>query len=768
MPTRRTLLTVGAGSTVALGLGPVPAGAATRVDTAADPAVLPGASITDLGSPMTSLTVVEGAFATLADGRLAAFAPAQGENSELNVSTVTDPTPVQVARHPMTGAGGGPSITVAPDQSVYVGTYNAGHLFRWRPDTATVADLGTPTSPSTFLYGLCTGPDGTVYGGTYPDAKLWSYHPDRGFTDLGRVTDDPAITYVRSVAYDADAHALYAGTQPQPRLYRKDLASGTVTALVPAAPLTGTGITDLDWFDGHLFVANSLQLRVFDTTTDTEIDVLDGATGAVTRAFSITGRGTSAVRAGKVWFSGTGPSGPALASYDLASRTATFTGHPLGGALIGLHWTTEDDHDVLYAFAGNYGAGAVRFDLQADTTTRFTLAISPAPSPLGNIAVSPDGATVAINAFLNGNGVKRDVATGAITPIARLGQTEDWTWVARSGVAALYAGTYPSGSLKEYRLDQPDSATNPRTLVELKSEPYRQIRPDDVQVHQGRLWAASEPDYGLRGGAITTVDLADGTVTVTRPVVADHTMCSLAFDQDHVFAGSSRDGGTGTSPVPGSAVLVEFDPDARTVVRTLTPVAGARSISALLVHDGRLLGLADTTVFEVDLTTFTTTRTFALPGLGGSTGPGGGELVLHPNGYLYVQAQESLLVVDPLSLATASTLATRVRRAALSVDRSLWCLKRPDGFSEPLHHLQVVPDGTTTPDVRWLVHLDDVATGVANRFVATGRTLADVAADAYASDGAEDRARARAEFSRLVSSGVLTSNEHRAIVRAAR
>lgn len=766
MPTRRTVLAAGAGGVLACGLAQAgPTTTASAVGAADDPA-LPGATITDLGSPMRSLTVVEGAFATLADGRLAAFAPAQGENSELNVSTVVDATPVQVGRHPMTGAGGGPSITVAPDQSVYVGTYNAGHLFRWHPGTSTVTDVGTPTSPSTFLYGLCTAPDGTVYGGTYPDAKLWSYHPDRGFTDLGKVTDDPAITYVRSVAYDADAHALYAGTQPQPRLYRKDLAAGTVTAVTPAAPLTGTGITDLDWFDGHLFVANNLQFRVFDTTTDTEVDVVNGATGAVTRTFSITGRGTSSVRAGKVWFSGTGPSGPTLASYDLATRTASFTRHPLGGALIGLHWTAQDDHDVLYAFAGNYGAGAVRFDLQADTATRITLAISPAPSPLGNIVVSPDGSTVAINAFLNGNGVKRDVATGTITPIARLGQTEDWTWVEHGDVATLYAGTYPSGSLKQYRLDQPDSATNPRTLVELKGEPYRQIRPDDVQVRQGRLWAASEPDYGLRGGAITTVDLADGTVTVTRPVVADHTICSLAFDGDRVFAGSSRDGGTGTSPVAGSAVLVEFDPDARTVLHTLTPVAAARSITALLVHDGRLLGLADTTVFEVDLTSFTTTRTFALPGLGGGTGPGGGDLVLHPNGYLYAQAQESLLVVDPLSLGAASTLATRVRRAALSADRSLWCLKRPDGFSEPLHHVQVVPNGVAEPDVRWRVHVGEVTTEVVNRFVETGRTLADVVAEAYSSDHAD--ARARAELARLVTSGTITPGEHRMIARAAR
>src|SRR5699024_5495449 len=465
---------------------------------------------------------------TMPDGRLVAVAPAQGENSALNVSTVTDPA-TQVAQHAMTGAGGGPTITVTADHKVYVGTYNAGHLYCWDPATDTMTDLGTPTQASTFPYGLSAAPAGTVHGGTFPDAKIWSYHPDRGFTDLGRVNDDPDVQYVKATAYDPDRHALYASTRPVPTLWRKDLATGELTELTPAEPFVGSELADLDWVEGHLFATNDRRLRVFDTSTDTEVDVIDGATGEVTRAYSITGRGTSQARAGRVWFSTAGPDGTVLGSYDLTTRTATATTHRTHyGSLIGYQWTTEDDHDVLYGFAGNYLSGAFRYDLQTDESTRYEFALSPVPSPLGNIVASPDGASLLINAFLNGNGVRRDVASGEITDIARLGQVEDWTWVATTAQpSVVYAGIYPSGSLKEYRPDAPDSDSNPRTLEELKPEPVAQIRPHDVQVHEGVLWAASEPEYGQRGGALTTVTLADGEGTTTRPGVEDHTKGTL-------------------------------------------------------------------------------------------------------------------------------------------------------------------------------------------------------------------------------------------------
>lgn len=764
MPTRRHALALGAIGGAALPLSGHSHPLAHARTPVAVPA-LPGAEITDLGSPMSALTVVEGAFGSLPDGRLAAYGPAQGENSALTISTVTDPAEAIGSPH-MMGAGGGPTIAVAPDQTVYVGTYNNGDLYRWHPDSETMENVGSPTSPAQFLYGLSSAPDGTVYGGTYPDAHVWSYHPDEGFADLGRITDDTSIQYARATAYDSDHHALWVGTQASPRLLRKDLATGEVTQITPAVPFTGSSISDMDFAEGHVIVTNNLHLRVFDAATRTEVDVIDAATGEVTREYDQMGRGVSDARDGKVWFGSTDGKIRHLAHYDLASRTATLTSHTTNNLpLIGYGWTVEDDHDVLYAFSGNYAAGAFRYDLTTNTSSNYTFELAPSPSPLGNVTVAPDGGTVVINAFLNGNGVKRDVASGEITPIVRLGQVEGWGWGENN---TLYAGTYPSGSIKEYRPFEEESSTNPRTLAEL-SVLADQIRPDEVVVRDGRVWATSQPDYGMRGGAVTAINLADGEVTLTRPVVDDHSMCSLAFAEERIFAGSSRSGGTGTSPVPGSAELVELDPENHAIVQRLVPVEGARSITGLLVHDGRLIGLADTTVFEVDLTDFSISRTLALPGISGESGPGAGDIMRHPNGHLYAIAQSGLFVVDPLSFTRADRLGDglRVKRAALSVDGSLWVLVYEEGFSNPLNHAQVVPTTLEPVDARWLVHVRDELTTVPNRFVAPGRTVADVAATAYPS-GRDNDPDGEQHLANLVAEGVISTAERVAISRVGR
>ena len=184
---------------------------------------------------------------------------------------------------------------------------------------------------------------------------------------------------------------------------------------------------------------------------------------------------------------------------------------------------------------------------------------------------------------------------------------------------------------------------------------------------------------------------------------------------------------------------------------------GAASVNALMIHDGRLVGLADTTVFEVDLDDFELTRTFALPDLSGTAAPGGGDIALHPSGHLAVHCQSTAFLVDPLSFERTSRVLDRCTRLVVSSDRSLWTLWRPDGVSDPQHHVRITLDSEAEPDVRRQVHVGESTTGVANRFVATDRTLADVVADAD-----------NAELGRLVAAGRITAQERAELARALR
>ncbi|WP_152360113.1 PQQ-binding-like beta-propeller repeat protein [Microlunatus speluncae] len=759
------MLTVLLLSLVVVIAGQVPA-VGTPESKAASTPPPPAGELRDLGATISSLTVVEGAYGKLPDGTFVAYAPVMGENAELNVTTSVNGTNTVLGHYPMPGASGGPTIAVGPDGVVYVGTYYQGHLYAWNPATKEMSDLGQPVAGETYLFGLSVAPDGTVFGGTYPNAHVFSYHPDRGFTDYGKPVDNDEIKYLKSTVYDPDQNALFVGTQPIPKLFKLDLASKTFTESQVSAPFPGASVIDLDYAQGRVLANVNNTLRVFDSVANREVDVTDASTGQVAVGLPMVARGVSEPRDGKVYFSRLVGTVSHLSYYDLATDTVTTTRHPSSrGALIGYGWTTEGDHEVLYSLAGNYSGGGFRYDPVSDTAGTLQYPFRPAPAGLQHVLPNADGSEIFFDAFLNGSTSKLDVESGVLTPVTRLGQAEDWT-LGPEEETTIYAGVYPNGTLIRYRPDQPAGPDNPKTFATLKTSDA-QIRPLDVQVHDGVLYAATAPDYGLRGGAIAAVDLTSNEVKVTRNVVQDHTMASLAFLGDKIFAGSSTEGGTGTDPIEGTAKLVEWDPATRQVVRTAEPVADAESINALTVHNGRLYGLADSTVFEFDPVAWKVIRKVALDGVGAVRAASRGELIFHPNGYLYASVGESNFALDPFTL-TGERQTEKTYRLELSADRDLLMLVWPEGFENPIHYGRFTPAATPceTPDTRDKLTIGGVQTPLRNRFVITGCTLQDVV-DKIIDGGSSGSAAAR-ELDRYVAAGTLTARERGDILRALR
>ncbi len=727
---------------------------------AAPPA--PGGTMADLGSPMSSLTVVEGAFG-LMDGRLVAYAAPMGENAALNVSTVTGSPTTQLGRYPMPGASGAPTIAVAPDQKVYVGTYYDGHLYEFDPVSRTMTDLGRVTADAEYAFGLSVAPDGTVYGGTYPDAKVWSYRPGAGFADLGRVTGDLDVKYTRTV-YDPDHHALWVGTQAVAGLYRLDLATRAVTQVaLTAPPKPVTSVPDLDYAEGRVIVSYGGYLRVIDAATATEVPVTDGDTGEVTTGYLVSGRGVSEPRRGGVYFGSLHAGAVHVVRYDLATATVRRTGHrATRGALIGFGWARENDHDVLYGFAGNYSGGAFRYDIDAGAAGSLQLQITPSPSPLQHLLPSSDGTSVLVNAFQNGNTSRYDVASGTSKPVTRLGQVEDWLL---SG-DTVHAGTYPNGAL----VSVPAAATSstPLTTYTTLKDPHRQIRPIEAKEREGRIWYTTAPDYSERGGAVAVLDPATRTVDVTRGVVPDHTLAALEVVDGRVYLGSSTEGGTGTDPVPGEGRLVQWDPATKQVVRSIVPVRGARTVNALTLRNGKLWGLADSTLFVVDLARFRVERRLDL-GVTSTVRAYGGEIVVHPNGYVYVSVGRAVIVVDPFAFTTATVAADGTQRLELSSDRTLWTLLKPDTSTTFLDLGRYTPAATPcpNPDTRDFVTLFGVQTRVRNRFVVTGCTLQDLFP--LTREGTRSYAgTVNPWLDQMVASGAITRAERDELWRAAK
>jgi streptogramin lyase len=716
----------------------------------------PGGELTDLGSPLSSLTVVEGDFGTLPDGRFVAYAAPMGENAQLNVSTVVNGANTSLGTYTMPGASGAPMTAVAPDGRVYIATFYEGHLFRWDPATEQMTDLGRAPGGATYLYGLSIAPDGTVYGGSYPNATVWSYADGAGFTDLGVVIPDALVQYTRTV-YDPDHHALWIGTQPTAHLYRLDLTTHELVEVDLADPPKPiTSVPDLDYAVGRVFVIWGGWFRVVVADALTEIAFTDVSAGIPYTAYPLSARGVSEAKRGGVYFSSTqsvnGANSVEVVRYDTASDTITRTGanSTVRGALIGYGWTVEGGHDVLYALAGNYSGGGFRLDIDSGQWGRLQFPIAAAPSPLQHVLPIEGGKRVLVNAFLNGNTSVWDVAAGSASPVARFGQVEDWTLAD----GTVFAGTYPNGAL----VTAPENGSSITTRAQLKGSDS-QIRPLEAVTHDGVVWYGTEPDYGLHGGAIARLDPATGAVDVTRDVVPEHTIAALAFVGDRMFAGSSTTGGTGTDPVPGDANLVEWDPATKTVVQSTVPVAGAGSVNALVEHQAHLYGLADGMLFEADPDTLAVERTLDL-GIHDGISVGGGELWFHPNGYLYASVGDAIVAIDPLAFTSRVVVDDSTHRLELSPDGTMWTTLRPEGFQNYIDLARFTPEATpcATPDTREFLTIKGHVTPIRNRFVITGCTLQDLFPATANGTPAWDAA-AGPQLDELVRSGGLSASD---------
>ncbi|MFC7641773.1 hypothetical protein ACFQX6_12850 [Streptosporangium lutulentum] len=163
-----------------------------------------------------------------------------------------------IAERPLPLALGSWAVTVAPDHSVYVGSYNAtvgamGRLFRYVPSTDQVIEAGIAVPGETFVWTVEASPDGRyVYGGTSPTGKLFRYDVASGqTTDLGSPV--PGQQFVRDLATGDDG-TLYVGIGSQTMKIAVVGPDG-VTKKIIDAPIEGASYAyDLDVAGRYLLV----------------------------------------------------------------------------------------------------------------------------------------------------------------------------------------------------------------------------------------------------------------------------------------------------------------------------------------------------------------------------------------------------------------------------------------------------------------------------------------------------------------------------------
>jgi streptogramin lyase len=683
--------------------------------------------VRDLGAPISSLTIMEGAVGRTPDGRDVVYAVPAGENAQLNIVDLHSRQ--RLAALPLAGAAGAWAIVVVPDGRVYVGTYPNAHLYRYDPATGTVTDLGQPIPGEAVIYGLTADQSGNVYAGTYPTAHAFKYDAATGqVTDYGSL--DPVQQYARSTVYDPDHNKLFVGVStPNARLLRIDVETRVVEDITPPGT-TAKDFIDLDYVAGRVFANASSRLVVVDAVTGEQVKFTDTVTGTQVMDYPIAARGVSAAGPGGVYFTTNALS---LTRYNLDTNTVGPVSPPrtvTRGGSIGYGWVTENGSQVLYGLAGNYSGGTFRYNPQDGTLAQWSSPFQYVPVPLMHALADPSNGKVFVNAYLNGSTSIYDPATGKSTVTARQGQVEDWAWD-NNNTGKMYVGIYPYGRLSLWDPNAPATTTNPKELFTLVDS-HHQNRPVAVVPAGNKVYVGTTPSYGEYGGALTVYDVPTGNFTVYRNVVADQTISSLLPVSTGVWAGSAIEGGQGTDPIAPEAHLVKVDPSTGAVLTDVVPVPGAASINELTIGpDGNLWGLADGVVFVADPTTGAVLR--QIPVFSGRSGANDGALSWR-DGYLYGVTDGRLFVVDSLGGVSTMLRDHGLNRLTQTPDGTYYTLLRPDGWTNPTNLGSYTPpaDPCPTSDLRPTVWTGNIDSHVTNRHVEYGCTLTDVLPDAEA------------------------------------
>lgn len=633
-------------------------------------AIGPG-TVTRLGTPVNNVAANSAAYGTTPDGRDVVYLGQNGSPAKL--AQVDAETGALLAQTDLPGGGGVWALTVAPDGSVYAGTFStatgsSAPLYRWVPAAGAAVSLGTPLPGENYIWDLTFDEDGNLYGGTYPSGKVFRYDPATGqVRDYGRIAADSQ--YARSVAWARGKVYIGLGTQ-RAHLIELDPQTGTTQEIsLPAQASAATMLYDLDAHRQFLFARTTdpSALIVYDLSRRTWVADLGAAAGN-----SVSSPGPD----NKVYFM----RGGALHSFDLHRGAVEATGFTGLFSARGFGWAHLDTAE----FPGNTlvtadSVGRVRLYNPATGARKVFESAAPTnPATLSATAIGPDG-RVYVTGYQAGGLSVYDPASGAISqyPRGTVGQAEGMI----SAFDRLWLGIYPGAHLLEFDPGRPfDYGANPSEPFSLTAQ--EQDRPFALTTVGDRLAIGTVPTYGKLGGALTLYRPGTGELEVHRDIVADQSVTALTTIGDTVYGGTSVYGGLGTPPAARDAAVFAWDAASGTKSWEVTPIPGERAITTLIAGpNGNLWGITVGMLFELDPATGAVLRTKRLYNFEFTDGYSvwvSAKLGVAPDGTLTAQIiGGTLLSIDPATMSTTE-LATGVNRPTFAPNGEVYFVRDTD------------------------------------------------------------------------------------------
>jgi streptogramin lyase len=561
----------------------------------------PTATVVPLGIPLSDVLLIGGTVAPGPNGKTAIWNVSTGKPAYLNA--IDPATGASLISAPLPGAEGSYAVVATPDGSIYAGTYNNGHLYRWRPGSGnTVEDLGRPIASESIIWRITADDQGNVYGGTYPGGKVFKYDGTTGAVrDYGQVK--AGQPYVKSIDY-ADGK-VYTGSLPDAHIMEVDVATGAITEL-PTPPGLGDVkdkvVYDLNTRAGRVYARISTAfpgpMYVWDIATRTWVDEIPNAHG-----LDISPVGDN----GEIYLI----QASELKKYDPATKTLTGTGLTFTGRIqntrsIGWAELGLPDYPGKSIVGTLWRGEEFRYNPRTGKSEIFQTQVRREPIEILSVAGGKD--KIYAGGFLNGGVSVVDPATGAAT-FNRFSQTEA---LLEASDGKVWIGAYPEARLYSYDTSQPWSSPeyspgppgtpdNPKLAINLKPE-LLQTRARALTEVNGKIAVGTVPDGDRLGGALVMYDPKTGTSQGFRNVVQDESVFGLTARGNTVYGGTSIVGGLATTPPTRTeGTVFAFDVNRSRKLWETAPVAGAATVSSVtLGPDGLLWGVAGKTVFAVD------------------------------------------------------------------------------------------------------------------------------------------------------------------------
>lgn len=488
---------------------------------------------------------------------------------------------VNVYENPAPTENGAWAMAVGDDGDIYLGTLPNAHMLQFDPRTDKFVDLGRPSSTEQYIWNLAVGTDHKIYGCTYPGAKLVSYDPATGKTsDLGRM--DPTEQYARFIAASSDGYIYVGIGTSKMNIAAYNIATGTHEEILPAANQV-TGIANV-------------------------YRAVDG------NVYGVAGKSTYRLSGGKAILLADDDKAP-----DALPKNQFADGHTIDvsdGQVVITNPKTKKEARYPYTYAGR--------------------AIS-----VFRVSEGPDGEVYG-NSVLPAYLFRLDPKTDEIKTYGLIAGGEAYSLLAHDGkvLIANYSG---DSVLMSFDPKKPYKRGENPTKVDFTGSDHAWRPQAMIAGGDGKIYVGAVSGYGKLGGTLAVWDTSDNHVQAFPNIIADESPVSLAWDGGLLYGGTTISGGGGSHTTQTDATLFIFDPKTQKVVFKTQPVPGEKSITDLIVSNGKLYGFAGKTLFVFDTATRTVTKTVPTDFSGlmyNSIAPG-------PDGLLWGLTTNGIFTLDP-------------------------------------------------------------------------------------------------------------------------